>query len=181
MNLAGGEQTHADYKGVNPLKKVPALLIDGTLLTENAAILFFLAKTSPSAGLFPSPKSMIEEAEQVGGMSFCGATLHPLVRGMANPSRITDGDIAPVRARSISVAETPFGYANERLAHRGWWLHDWSIIDVYLNWACTIARSGGFDFHRYPALAELPARLAERPAFRRMQEVDAKARQDLGL
>ena len=68
-------------------------------------------------------------------MSFCGGTLHPIVRGLANPARLTTGDGDGVREQSRYLATKSFGYAERRLAERGWWLGTVSIVDVYLNWA----------------------------------------------
>ena len=48
----------------------------------------------------------------------------------------------------------------------------WSIVDVYLNWAVSTAAKGGFDFTPYPRLQELRPRLMERPAFRRTMQLD---------
>ena len=181
LNLAAGNQTSPEYAAVNPLKKVPALLIDGTLLTENVAILHYLSESAPSAGVLPAAKSAREKAEQISGLSFCSSTLHPLVRGIANPQRISDGDQAAVRAKSLSLAQTPFSYAERRIAERGWWLGSESIIDVYLEWASSVAVRGGFELQKYPALAGLAARLTARPAYQRMQDINARARRELGL
>src|SRR5205809_1146641 len=53
VSLAKGEQHKPEYLEVNPEAKVPTLLIDGRPLTEVAAILYFLAKRFPDAGLWP--------------------------------------------------------------------------------------------------------------------------------
>ena len=46
--------TDEDYRAINPLGYVPALrLDDGTVLTENAAILQFIADAHPAAALAP--------------------------------------------------------------------------------------------------------------------------------
>ncbi len=70
LNEAGGAvklvevDTHAgrtlvtggDYRAINPLGYVPALkLDDGTVLTENAAILQYIADQYPEAELAPPP------------------------------------------------------------------------------------------------------------------------------
>ncbi len=181
VNLAVGEQTRADYLATSPLGKVPLLMIDSVALTENAAILTYIAALRPEARLFPADPSPLMQAEAIGGMSFCGGTLHPAIRGIANPQRITDGDGEPVRQRSTALAKKGFAYAEQRLSQRGWWLDRWSIVDVYLNWAFAVARHAGFDPAPFPQLSALTARMMDRPAFARMLEVDAAARQELGL
>lgn len=181
INLAANEQSSSDYKSVSPLGKVPALSIDGRVMTENAALLVYIAAIRPEAGLFPSEPSAWAQAEIQAGLSFCGGTLHPYVRGIANPSRLTHGDEEPVRLKSIELANKSFAYAEQRLVDRGWWLGSWSIIDVYVNWAFSVARNNGFATQNFPQLSVLAERLAARPAFIRMQECDVKARTALGL
>jgi glutathione S-transferase len=168
VNLASNAQSEPGYKAISPLGKVPTLVIDGDPLTENAAILTYIAALRPEAGLFPTDPSPRVRADIAGGLSFCGGTLHPTIRGIANPSRMTTGDGAPVR--SISPAPA-----------RGWWLDEPSIVDVYLNWALSVARNAGFDVSELPLLATLRDRLMERPAFARMQEIEAESRTKLGL
>src|SRR6266853_1790663 len=52
VGLAQGEQTKPEYlNGVNPRGKVPALKTDDGILTENVAILTYLARTFPDAKL----------------------------------------------------------------------------------------------------------------------------------
>ena len=53
VSLAKREQFTPEYAAVNPEAKVPTLMIDGRPLTEVAAILYYLAKRFPAAGLWP--------------------------------------------------------------------------------------------------------------------------------
>ena len=179
VNLAAGEQNGAAYKAINPLGKVPLLVIDGDPLAENAAILTYIAALRPDAGLFPALQDPLARAQAVGGMSFCGCTLHPIIRGIANPLRMTTGEGAPVREKSIELADKSFKQAEQRLASSGWWLGEWSIIDVYLNWTLSVALNAGYDASKFPSLLSLPERLSAIPAFVRMQEINAAARVEL--
>ena len=176
VDLAAGEQNGDAYKAINPLGKVPLLLIDGQPLTENVAILTYIAGLRPDAGLLPNSLDPLVYAQAIGGMAFCGGTLHPIIRGMANPQRMTTGEGAPVREKSIELADKSFKQAEARLAANGWWLGEWSIIDVYLNWTLSVALNAGYDVGKFPNLLALPARLATHPAFVRMQEVNAAGR-----
>lgn len=182
INLVANEQSDPAYLRLSALGKVPLLLIDGTPLSENAAILTYIAALRPEAGLVPANPSPLERAEVAGGLAFCGGTLHPIVRGIANPQRLTDGDGEPVRSRSKALAGKSFAYADRRLTDRGWWLGGRSIIDVYLYWAFTVACNAGFDAGPFPALAALEGRLKEEmPGFATMLEINRKARAELGL
>lgn len=179
VDLAGGQQTTPAYLAVNPLGKVPLLTIDGEPLGENAAILTYIAALRPEAGLFPRSDDPRARAEAVGGMAFCGGTLHPIVRGLANPQRLTTGEGAPVREKSTELANKSFKQAERRLAERGWWLGEWSLIDVYLAWAFAVASRAGFDTSPFPQLEGLVGRLSERPAVARMEAIEAAARATL--
>ncbi len=181
VDLAKGGQLEPGYLAVSPLGKVPMLLVDGVPLAENAAILTFIAASAPHAGIFPADPTPFMAAEAVGGMSFCGGTLHPQVRGLANPARLSTGDPDGVRAQSRILLKKSLGYADARLADRGWWLGTVSIVDVYLDWAASVARRNGFD-GPYPQLDALAGRLREAlPAFVAMEAKNAAARATLGM
>lgn len=175
VDLKSNEQSQPAYAAISPLGKVPALVIDGVVLTENAAIQTYIAELRPQAGLFPRDRSPLMSGRQQAGLSFCGGTLHPIVRGLANPSRITEGDPEPVRRQSIYLATKSFGFAESRIVESGWWLDSWSLVDVYLNWAVSVAASTGFEFAQFPGLAGLRSRLQEQGAFRRMLQIEEQS------
>ena len=53
LSFAKKDHQTPAFRAINPAGKVPALLIDGRLLTEVAGILFYLGKRFPEAGLLP--------------------------------------------------------------------------------------------------------------------------------
>jgi glutathione S-transferase len=64
-----------DYLAINPLGYVPALRTDdGEVLTENAAILQYVARRFPAARLVPADG--IEHARLQSWLSFIGTELH---------------------------------------------------------------------------------------------------------
>ena len=179
VDLAQGEQTSEAYLAVVPLGKIPAMISRDGLITENAAILTYIHGLVPDAGVFPATNTPIAMARRAAGLSFCGGNLHPIVRGLMNPSRMTEGDGEGVRSKSKQLAKKSFGYADRHLGEHGWWLGEWSIIDVYLDWALSVARKAGFDLSPYRALDTLRDRLAERPAFTRVARLNEQAEKDL--
>jgi glutathione S-transferase len=75
VNLAKGEHKADAYLKINPRGKVPALTVDGNVLTENVAILTYLAKQFPEARLLP--QGTIEESRCISTMAWFASTVHP--------------------------------------------------------------------------------------------------------
>lgn len=178
VNLMAGEHMKPAYKNTNPRGKVPALLIDGILLSENAAILNWINLTWPEAGLLPATHTPMEKAQQLSDMFWLSSVWHPYVRANKMPMRWTTGDIAPVRERGVELLTPCILQLDARLAEADWWYGDWSILDVYFYWAYTTAEDGQFDLSAYPNINRHRAAVEALPAFRaaRAREEAAKLR-----
>jgi glutathione S-transferase len=154
LSLRGQENRSADYLALNPEGKVPTLVIDGRPLTEVAAILFWLARRFPQAGLLAD--GLDAEAEAISWMSFIASTIHP--------ARRQGGE------RSKAV----FAIAEQRLGTRDWAMDQYSIVDIHLfrlYWRFV----GSFpaDTGLFPRLTDHYARMMARPAVRRTCEIEA--------
>jgi glutathione S-transferase len=66
----------AEYLGVNPMGKVPAIVHRGKVVTECAAICAYLAESFPDAGLAPTPE---ERADYYRWMFFAAGPLEQAV------------------------------------------------------------------------------------------------------
>lgn len=55
LDFAAGEQRAPEFLRINPTGRVPALVVDGQVYTESAALLMLLAERHPAAGLAPAP------------------------------------------------------------------------------------------------------------------------------
>jgi glutathione S-transferase len=53
LDLSSGATKTAEYLAINPMGKVPAIRYGGTVVTETAAIVTYLADVFPEAGLAP--------------------------------------------------------------------------------------------------------------------------------
>lgn len=51
----GGSLKGEEYRAINPMQKIPAIVHDGKVVTEVAAICLYLADAYPGAGLAPAP------------------------------------------------------------------------------------------------------------------------------
>ena len=54
LDLKKGEQRQSEYLGVNPMGKVPAIVHNGALVTEQGAVFTYLADLYPEAGITPA-------------------------------------------------------------------------------------------------------------------------------
>lgn len=155
LSFAKQELRSPAYLAINPEGKVPTLLIDGRALTEVAAILFYLAKRFPEAGLLPAG-DIEAEAQAVSWMSFIAATLHP------------------ARRRGLEHARAVYALADRRLGGRDWAIGRHSIADIHLfrlYWR--------FRNSLNPAPGEFPAleahyqRMMARPAVQKVCAIEA--------
>jgi glutathione S-transferase len=155
ISFAKREQHSPEYLAINPEGKVPTLLIDGRPLTEVAAILYYLAKRFPEAGLWPAG-GLGTEAQAISWMSFIAAMIHP--------------------ARRIGVErwKEVFGIAERRLGGREWTVERYSIADIHLfrlywRFVGSVKPAPG-DF---PGLSAHYERMMARPAVRRTIEIES--------
>ena len=174
VNIMTMEQKSPAYLAVNPKAKVPALRVDDAIMTENAAILFFIDRQRPSARLLPRSDDAMADTRGLVDMIWCASTLHIMARQMRNPGRLTTGDTAGVHADGrIKFAHECEGIS-ERVADGRWWYGErWSIVDVYLNWVYGVAEKGGFPLDDYPAIRQHDERVRADESFRRAFEREA--------
>lgn len=76
VNLLKGEQREEDYAAVNPQKRLPALDIGGTILTQSPAILEYLDEVYPEPPLLPADP--LSRAKVRAIASIIGCDIHPL-------------------------------------------------------------------------------------------------------
>jgi glutathione S-transferase len=167
VNLMKGEHMRPEYRAINPREKIPALHVDGKLLSENAAIQLWLNDRFPEAALIPKGADNWERAQQLSDFFWVSSVWHPYVRANKVPSRWTTGEEAPVRERGVELLTPCVRILEERLADREWWFGDWSILDVYFYWAYTTAEEGQFDLSPYPEINRHRLAVEALPAFQR--------------
>ncbi len=165
VDLVKGEHMRPEYLAANPRGKIPALHVDGKLLSENGAIQLWLNDRYPAAGLLPKPADDWERAQQLSDMFWVSSVWHPYVRANKMPMRWTTGDVAPVRERGVELLTPCVKQLEDRLADMDWWYGDWSIIDAYFYWAYTTAEDGQFDLSPYPHINRHRAAIEAMPAF----------------
>jgi glutathione S-transferase len=153
--LYKGENRTPEYLALNPEGKVPTLTIDGTVLTEVAATLYYLARRFPEAGLFPAG-DIDAEAQVVSWMSFVASTLHPARR------------IGGARQQEV------FEIAERKLGNKIWATGTYSIADIHLfRLFWRFKGSGLVAPGALPGLNAHYERMLGRPAVRRVLEIES--------
>ncbi len=161
LSFKRNENKTPEYLALNPTGQVPTLLIDGRPLTEVAAILFYLARRYPEAGLLPDDAE--GQARVISWMSFIAATVHP------------------ARRQGLDHARGIYALADRRLRPRDWAVGDrYSIADIHLfrlfwRFFNSLKPPAG----EFPNLMRLHDRMLDRPAVQRTLKVEAAAGYEL--
>lgn len=179
VTFTKGEHRSREYLALNPKGKVPTLMIDGQPLTENVAILSYLAWAYPGATLLPFGRDPLSDMQILSQLAWCAAGLHPIVTRLRIPQFFCDTADGRERVWQMAADAMAFNFAliEARLAESPWMLGDWSILDAYVNWVWFRVTGAGFDATAYPRYGEHAARIAERPSVRRAlaREEEAQA------
>lgn len=151
-----------DYWQINPMGQVPALRTEaGEVLTENAAVLQWLAETWPQAGLLPDDAPARARVRQ--WLGFVGTELHkavfvPLLDPQASPD---------VKAYARDKAALRLGVLDAHLRAHEHLAGDYGIADIYLTVVLNWAPFAGIDLASWPAVQAWQRRIGQRPAVAR--------------
>ncbi len=168
--LAKGEQRSEAYLKVNPHGRVPALDTGHGVLSENVAILTYIARTHPQAKLMPEdPEGM---AKCLSLLGWFASSVHIAFAHVARPERYT-GEESALAGLKAKGRETYFGYMKDidgMLAGRDYLLGQYSVADnyavVFYNWGRRIELPMG-ELKNFTALVN---RMAARPGAMRALE-----------
>ena len=155
-------KTGEDYRAINPLGYVPALkLDDGTVLTENSAILQYIADQYPEAQLAPPASDRVGRAKLRQWLSFISSELH---KSLMTPLL---GDKTPpeVKAWTLNKYGPRLAYLDAKLKDREFLLDRFSVADGYLavvlNWTRATPQ---IDLSVYPNVRAYLERMRARPS-----------------
>lgn len=160
VDFAAAEQESPDYRAINPMGKVPALVDGDAVVTEVAAICAYLADKFPDKRLAPPPGSA-ERAAYYRYLFVPGMTIEPLFALTAlgiehpNPGSAGWGDLTRVMATIESM--TP---------ESGWVLGEqFTAADVVFGGMLDFSIRFGW-MKASPKVMAYVERIRERPAYR---------------
>jgi glutathione S-transferase len=168
LNLKKNEQRDAKYLAVNPMGKVPAILHDGALVTEQPAVYLYLADLYPQVGLAPAIGDALR-GPYLRWMVFYGSSFEPAVvdrsmkREPAPPSTCPYGDF-----------DTVLATLNQQLATGPYLLGSrFTAADVL--WGIALQWTVGFKLvPGSPQIEKYIERVTSRPAIKRAAAKDAE-------
>jgi glutathione S-transferase len=169
--LPKGEQKTEAYLKINPRGKVPALSVDGKVITENTAILTYLARRFPEKNLMP--KDPVEEARCIGTMAWFSNIVHPSYQRYMRSERFAEGEAAQASVKALGKKSfwDNLQEIDSLLEGKQWMVADqFSVADAY-----------GLVFYGWGLRGELPMkelknytawkdRMVQRPAVRKILE-----------
>lgn len=149
-----------DYWQVAPMGQVPVLRMDdGALLTENTAVLQYVAEHYPESGLMPEDKNQRARLRQ--WLGFIGTELHKaLFVPLLDPKAAPD-----VKAYASAKAALRLGLLQKHFEQPGqaFLQDDFSVADAYLVTILNWAPYAGVDLSAWPAVAAYHQRISQRP------------------
>jgi glutathione S-transferase len=152
----------ADYLKIYPLGLVPLLrLDDGSLLSENAAILQYIAGRYPQAGLAPSDD--IGRAHLHQWLCFIGTELHKALFIPLFDQKAPEG----TRQHTLNKSASRLKFLDDHLSGREFLLERFSVADAYLYTILNWTAPTRLDLAPWPAVKAYHERLRARPGIAR--------------
>ena len=167
LDLRHGEQRKDSYLAVNPMGKVPAIVHDGALVTEQGAVYAYLADLHPESGLAPAIGDRLR-GPYLRWLFFYGSSFEPAIvdrslkREPAAPATSPYGDY-----------DTMLTTLTDQLARGRYLLGDrFSAADVL--WGGALRWTTRFKLvPELPVIVDYVARVTSRPSFVRAAKIDA--------
>jgi glutathione S-transferase len=147
------------YLDIHPLGLVPALRTDDDqLITENAAILQYVARRFPDAQLAPSDEFGVARLQQ--WLCFIGTELHKAVFAPLLSPSAADA----VKQYALDKAPARLALIERHLQDREFLLDHFSVADAYLVTVLGWAVVTPIKLADYPALSRYVTALRTRPS-----------------
>jgi glutathione S-transferase len=168
VTIAEGLTRTPEFLAINPRARVPALAVQGRIVTENAAILTYLGNLFPDARLMPP--DLLDEARVQELLSFFASSVHIAFAQIWRAERFTSDEKAhaALQQGGRDALARYFDEIEGLLAGRDWLLPGrFTIADpypfVFFRWGRRI----GMDMGSYPAWQDHSERMLSRPSVQR--------------
>ena len=171
LDLKRSEQRSPEYLAINPMGKVPAIRHEGALITEQPAIMLYLADLYPEKHLAPTIDDPLR-GPYLRWMVFYGSCCEP-----AMMDRAFDRAPAPQMQCGYGDYDSVMHVIAEQLQHaqqnQGPWLLGERFTAADVLWGCALNFGMMFKLvPDWPVFRDYVERVQARPAIRRARELD---------
>jgi glutathione S-transferase len=177
IDFGAAEQTKPDYLEINPKARVPSLVTERGTLTENPAILAYIAQTHADAKLAPLDDPFAF-AELQSFLSYLCSTVHVAHAHRRRGYRWAD-DPAAHEAMKKKVPQSVgacFDLIERKMLRGPWVMGDaYTVADPYLFTLARYMEVDGLEPSAYPRVLDHRDRMAKRPAVQRVLEAEGLA------
>ncbi len=158
--LTAEEMKAPAYLAINPAGAVPALEDGDFVLTQNAAIVGYIADLNPAAGL-AGDGSPRQRAEANRWLAFCNADLHPAFHPLFGPAGFIgdESQFDALKAAARLRLRGLYERAERQLEGREWIAGFRSYADPYLYITLRWAARTGVDLSGFDNLAAFVQRM----------------------
>jgi glutathione S-transferase len=174
VSLSEGDHKRPEFLRINPRGRVPALNVDGKVLTETVAILTYLGGGYAERGLWP--KETWKQAEALSLMSWLSSTVHTTVAGIWRPERYATDAAAKdhIKAASKENLLKHFEEIDKMLVGRSFAMGgQYGVCDPYLLVFYRWGNRLGIDMKTlYPVWTKHALRVFSRPTVKRVFEAE---------
>ena len=176
VRMSREDRKRPAYLTINPAGAVPALEQDGWVLTQNAAILNYLADSFPQAGLGGdgTPRG---RAEVNKWLAFANSDVHPAFQPMFGSTAYLEDAALIEKSKDAARAKLRglFERADAQLAGHDWIAGTRSIADPYLFVVTRWAKAHGVDLTGLDHLERFFNAMLADPGVRRALEQEGLA------
>jgi glutathione S-transferase len=156
-----------DFLAINPLGLVPAIRTDdGEVLTENAAVLQYIADRFPAAAL--APREGMARSRLHQWLCFIGTELHKaLFMPLLDPTLPDE-----MKAWTLAKGDTRLAHLDNHLTEREFLLDEFSVADAYLLTVLNWKLATPVDLTKWPRVQDYYTRLKRRPSIARALSIE---------
>lgn len=166
-------QAKESFLKLNPLGAVPTLVLDdGRILTQNIAILEYIADQKPECHLLPKVGSY-ERADVVRWLSFVASDLHKAFSPLFRLTQISHNADAQhdIKKWCFATIEKYFSMLESHLAGKKFLTGDqFTIADAYLFTVCRWTKAVSFPIEQFTVLNKYIDTVASRPSVQSVLE-----------
>lgn len=177
LDYYAADHRKPEFLAMNPKGFVAVLVTDRGPISENPAIMAYIAQTFPEAKLAPTDPYDFAQVQSFN--MFLSSAVHVTYRHISRPSLFADGAEAhkALAAKVPEMTHKYFGMIEDQLSDGREWIHGdkWTISDPYLFiYSSYLQRGDRGDPEAFPLVKAHRERVLARPATQRALAKEGK-------